>query len=251
MLHFIGCGDADIARPDEFLQIRDRDDVVVQAAQACLVGDDPADGLLGARVGVRGDDGLPEVFRRADAVAGQEVVVGGVAIDHAAVHLDGVDVPVALGDVFGLHPDALVEARHLRHDVGHQVGAADVGRVVVHVVGGDQMAAIVAGVHAGIGLRRGLATAAAWQRRVEVEVGGASGGAVIGAEGVFVARGGVLGAVVGEDEAPLVEGDHLGLRCGAEGGEQKDGEKDRESHGFSMMLAGRTKPARTALGRAC
>lgn len=38
MLHLIGRGDADIARSDEFLQIRDRDDVVVQAARPVSLG---------------------------------------------------------------------------------------------------------------------------------------------------------------------------------------------------------------------
>ncbi len=163
-------------------------------------------------------------------MAGQEVIVGGIAVDHAAIDVHRRDVAVALGHVLGLHPDALVEAGHLRHDVGHEVGAADVGGVVVHVVGGDQMPTVIAGMDAGV--RRGavLAQAAGGQVRVLVEAGRSLGRAGIGQQGVFVPRGAVDAAVIGQHEAALVEGDRFRVGGAGKGAEDQDEQERRKAH---------------------
>jgi len=63
-----------------------------------------------------------------------------------------------------------VEPGHLGDDVRHVVRPTDVGRILVRVVGRDQVAAVVARAHAGVVTGGGLADAAAGEIRVEVEI---------------------------------------------------------------------------------
>ena len=105
-----------------------------------------------------------EVLWRRYAVAGEEIVVRAVAIDHATDHPHRRQIAVALGDVLRSQPDALVEGRGLGHDVAHVVGPQDVLGVLVHVVRCDQVAPIPARTDAGIAGGAGLLRASSKQR---------------------------------------------------------------------------------------
>ena len=213
VLDGIAGADADIRHADQALQLLDADDVTIQAQQAFLIRNVPAD-RFGIAGGVSGNDGLPEVVRRADAVSVEEVVIAGVVVDHAAIDGQRFDVAVAFRHFFCFDPDALIERRDLRHDIVHVVGAFDVSAAGIHMIGCHQVAPIIAGDNAGIGVGGVLLITAARHVRVEVERAWPGSIAVVITQVVFVAQRCAVAAIVFECEAAIVERQHFGLGGG-------------------------------------
>lgn len=160
--------DANRAGAKGIFKLIDADDVAVQRSERGAVRNEPTDGPRSA-IGIGRDDGLPEEVWCPDAMTGEEVVVGRVAVNDAPIDLDACYIAITLSHFFGTDPDALIEASHLRNDVRHQVGAADVGGVVVHVVGGHQVTPVIARTHTGIGSTGCLACASAGQFSIQIK----------------------------------------------------------------------------------
>ncbi|MNI43229.1 hypothetical protein D3C73_975530 [compost metagenome] len=109
------------------------------------------------------------------------------------------------------------------------------------------MAAVIAGLHAGIGGRAGLAEATGRQLRILVEAGRAGGRAGVSHQCVFVSGRAVDAAVIGQYESALVEGHDLGV-CGTGKAAENKGKEERgKAHcGSPWVWARRSRPPRQA-----